>query len=47
LEEVRDILGRTQIVVPPPQLFMLLGPINADTLIRALDSAGWSWVRRD
>lgn len=48
LAEVLDLLARTVIKVPqqaPGPL--VLGQENAATLIRMLNTAGWSWVRHE
>lgn len=52
LAEVRRIVSGTVVVFTDPydergrEDPFLVGDRNADTIIRALNSAGWSWVKQ-
>jgi hypothetical protein len=46
LDPLASPLGQSPIGDPLGQGKFLVGDANADTIMRALNAQGWSWVRR-
>jgi hypothetical protein len=50
VDDIRRTIAGTVVVFPHPLVSreesFLVGDKNADTIIHALHSAGWSWVKR-